>query len=99
MSGFGFTPNNPDDEENGKKPEGFNFGNFGEIFQQFSGMGLNLQGLISSLSGQASPTALSKQMIRDISKKFLTAHGEIPVGANDLHAMSEALAKIGRAHV
>lgn len=92
MSGFGFTPNNPDDEENGKKPEGFNFGNFGEIFQQFSGMGLNLQGLISSLSGQASPTALSKQMIRDISKKFLTAHGEIPVGANDLHAMSEALA-------
>ncbi|NDE71667.1 MAG: hypothetical protein EB054_03025 [Actinobacteria bacterium] len=85
MAGFGFTPENPDDDEN-KNP----FSNFNEIFKQFSGMGLNLQGLISSLSGQASPSALSKEMIREISKKFLTAHGQIPVGVNDLVAAQEA---------
>jgi len=85
MPGFGFTPENPDDDEN-KNP----FSNFGEIFKQFSGMGLNLPGLMASLSGQASPSALSKQMIRDISKKFLTAHGELPVGVTDLVAAQEA---------
>lgn len=84
MPGFGFTPENPDDEN--KNP----FSNFGEIFKQFSGMGLNLPGLMASLSGQASPSALSKQMIRDISKKFLTAHGELPVGVTDLVAAQEA---------
>jgi len=85
MPGFGFTPENPDDDEN-KNP----FSNFGDIFRQFSGMGLNLPGLMASLSGQTSPTALSKQMIRDISKKFLTAHGEVPVGVSDLVAAQEA---------
>lgn len=85
MPGFGFTPENPDDDENKNQ-----FPHFGDIFRQFSGLGLNLPGLMASLSGQASPSALSKQMIRDISKKFLTAHGEIPVGVNDLVAAQEA---------
>ena len=85
MAGFGFTPENPEDDEN-KNP----FSNFGEIFKQFSGMGLNLQGLMASLSGQSSPNVLSQQMIRDISRKFLTAHGELPVGVNDLVNAQEA---------
>ena len=85
VPGFGFTPENPEDDEN-KNP----FSNFGEIFKQFSGMGLNLQGLMASLSGQSSPNILSQQMIRDISRKFLTAHGEIPVGVNDLVSAQEA---------
>ena len=85
MAGFGFTPDNPDDDENKGRPD------FSEIFKQFSGMGLNLQSLMSSLSGQTNPSALSKEMIRDISKKFLTAHGEIPVGVNDLVTSQEAL--------
>lgn len=85
MPGFGFTPENPEDDEN-KNP----FSNYGDIFKQFSGMGLNLQGLMASLSGQASPNVLSQQMIRDISRKFLTAHGEIPVGVNDLVSAQEA---------
>ena len=85
MAGFGFTPDNPDDDENKGRPD------FSEIFKQFSGMGLNLQSLMASLSGQTTPSALSKEMIRDISKKFLTAHGEIPVGVNDLVASQEAL--------
>lgn len=92
MTSFGFGPNDSDDnpENNPDKQNPFNFGNFGEIFQQFSGMGLNLPGLMASLSGQASPSALSKQMIRDISRKFLSAHGEIPVSVQDLVAIKEA---------
>jgi putative hydrolase len=96
MSGFGFTPDDGEENnqpDNSKNPENFNpfgFSNFKEIFQQFSGMGLNLQGLMASLSGQASPSALSKQMIRDISRKYLTAHGELPVTVQDLLATQEA---------
>ena len=95
MSGFGFTPDDNDDNQsdNSKNPANsgpFGFGNFSEIFQQFSGMGLNLQGLMASLSGQASPSALSQQMIRDISRKYLSAHGELPVSVQDLVATQEA---------
>jgi len=96
MSGFGFTPDDGEEKnqpENSNNPENFNpfgFGNFKDIFQQFSGMGLNLQGLMASLSGQASPSALSKQMIRDISRKYLTAHGELPVTVQGLVATQEA---------
>lgn len=95
MAGFGFTPDepNPNDknENNGESAANpFGFSNFGDIFQQFSGMGLNLQGLMASLSGQSSPTALSQQMIREISKKFLSAHGELPVGISDVVAAQEA---------
>ena len=95
MSGFGFTPednddNQPDKPNNPANSGPFGFGNFGDIFQQFSGMGLNLQGLMASLSGQASPSALSQQMIRDISRKYLSAHGELPVSVQDLVATQEA---------
>lgn len=90
MSGFGFTPENPDDPEK-RDQNPFGFSNFNEIFKQFSGMGLNLQGLLASLSGQSNPSQLSKQMIRDISRKFLTAHGELPVSISDLTGIHEAL--------
>lgn len=93
MAGFGFGPNEPDENDpKNNQPDGnpFAFGNFGEIFQQFSGMGLNLQGLMASLSGQSSPSTLSRQMIRDISRKFLSAHGEVPVSLQDLAALREA---------
>lgn len=96
MAGFGFTPpgdpnsGDPNDPEN-NNPSNNPFGNFGDIFQQFSKMGLNLQGLMASLSGQKSPASLSKEMIRDISRKFLSAHGEQPVSIADLNAAQEAL--------
>lgn len=95
MAGFGFGPNDagsnePDEGNNNSNNNPFGFGNFGEIFQQFSGMGLNISGLMAALSGQSSPSALSKQMIRDISRKFLTAHGETPVSVQDLLAIKEA---------
>lgn len=104
MAGFGFGPN--DSGSNGSDEGGnnnsnnnpnnnpdnnpFGFGNFSEIFQQFSGMGLNLPGLMAALSGQTTPSALSKQMIRDISRKFLAAHGETPVSVQDLVVTKEA---------
>ena len=91
MSKFGFTPNNGSDNSDDNNSSGpFGFNNFGEIFQQFSGMGLNLGGLLASLSGQASPSALSQQMIRDISRKYLSAHGELPVSVSELVAIQEA---------
>ena len=91
MSKFGFTPNNGSDNSDDNISSGpFGINNFGEIFQQFSGMGLNLQGLLASLSGQASPSALSQQMIRDISRKYLSAHGELPVSVSELVAIQEA---------
>lgn len=85
---FGFTPENPDEPDNSHNPFGFN--NFNEIFRQFSGMGLNIQGLLASLSGQTTPNTLSKQMIRDISRKYLSAHGEQPVSVSELNAIREA---------
>ena len=95
MAGFGFTPpgdpNDPENNNPSNNPNNNPFGNFGDIFQQFSKMGLNLQGLMASLSGQRSPASLSKEMIRDISRKFLSAHGEQPVSIADLTAAQEAL--------
>lgn len=92
MAGFGFTPpDEPIDPNQNPNQNPNPFGNFGEIFQQFSSMGLNLQGLISALSGQKSPASLSREMIRDISKKFLSAHGELPISIADLTATQEAM--------
>jgi putative hydrolase len=92
MAGFGFTPpDEPIDPNQNPNQNPNPFGNFGEIFQQFSSMGLNLQGLISALSGQRSPASLSRELIRDISKKFLSAHGELPVSISDLTAIQEAM--------
>jgi putative hydrolase len=87
MAGFGFTPDNSSDDSNDPN----NPLNFQEIFKQFSGLGLNLPGLMASLSGQASPSALSKELIRDISRKFLSAHGDIPVTLAGQNETKEAL--------
>ncbi|MFM7351302.1 MAG: zinc-dependent metalloprotease, partial [Actinomycetota bacterium] len=38
-----------------------------------------------------SPASLSREMIRDISKKFLSAHGELPLSIADLTATQEAM--------
>lgn len=92
MAGFGFTPpDEPIDPNQNPNQNPNPFENFGEIFQQFSSMGLNLQGLMSALSGQKSPASLSREMIRDISKKFLSAHGELPLSIADLTATQEAM--------
>ena len=57
MAGFGFTNDSSDDSEENRDNSGNPF-DFQEVFKQFSGLGLNLPGLISALSGQASPGSL-----------------------------------------
>jgi len=92
MAPFGFTPpDEPIDPNQNPNQNPNPFGNFGDVFQQFSSMGLNLQGLMSALSGQKSPASLSREMIRDISKKFLSAHGELALSIADLTATQESM--------
>ena len=90
MAGFGFTNDSSDESDENRDNSGNPF-DFQEVFKQFSGLGLNLPGLISALSGQASPGSLSKDLIRDISKKFLSAHTDIPVTLESQSAVYEAL--------
>lgn len=91
-SSNGDSQENSRDKNQKRNPDSSSeFGNFGDIFQQFSSMGLNLQALMSALSGQKSPAALSQEMIRDISRKFLSAHGELPISIADLAATQEAM--------
>lgn len=87
MAGFGFTPDDPNEPE--KKPDPT--GNFGDFLQQFSILGLNLQAVMAALSGKSSPANLSRELIRDISRKFLAAHGELPVTIADLEAMKQVM--------
>ena len=88
---FGFGPNDPEENE----PKNINpFGNmqFNEIFKQFSGLGLDIQSLMAALTGQGNVARLSKDVIRDISRKFLAAQGERPVGVSELNEIREAFA-------
>jgi putative hydrolase len=89
VAGFGFTPPNSSDDDKDEN-KAFDPKNFGEIFQQFTGMGLNLESLIGALTGQSSAT-LSRELIRDLSRKFLTAHGEMPLTLTDVAESFEAL--------
>ncbi len=85
MSGFGFLPS--DDSSN--EPD-----NFSEIFKQFSELGLDINSLIASLNNPGNPATISQLshgVIRDVSRKFLAARGELPVGATDLEEMRQAL--------
>ena len=93
MSGnFGFVPPNDDGSNN---PENGNNNpednpQFSEIFKQFSGMGLDIKSLIASLNGSGHSANLSRDVIRDISRKTLSAHGELPVGVAELNQIREA---------
>ena len=74
MPGFGFTPDNGDEQE----PEGnnpFGFENFGEIFKQFSGMGLNLPALMASLSWYTLPAGPRRQRFSSLAPSLRRAHG------------------------
>ena len=87
MAGFGFTPEDSSDPE--KKPD--SSGSFGDFFQQFSNLGINLQAVMAALSGKSTPANLSRELIRDISRKFLAAHGELPITVADLEATKRVM--------
>ena len=88
MAPFGFTPDNSDDPEN-NNGEPVDFAAMMEqmqaqIQQQFSALGMSAPGFTQS--GEAMP----KNIVRDTAKKFVTAKGSAPIGANDVARIEEA---------
>jgi len=91
MTPFGFTPENADDAE---KNNGDNSVDFAammhkmqqEIQAQFAQLGMSAPGFATTAE------VLPKAIVRDTAKKFVTAKGSAPVGANDLSKTTEAFA-------
>ena len=89
MAPFGFTPDNSDDPEKNNNGEPVDFAAMMEqmqaqIQQQFSALGMSAPGFTQS--GEAMP----KNIVRDTAKKFVTAKGSAPIGANDVARIEEA---------
>ena len=84
MTPFGFTPGNSDDPN-----EPVDFAAMMEqmqqqIQEQFSKLGINGPGF----TGSTEP--LPKSIVRDTAKKFTTAQGSSPIGANDVSEIEQA---------
>ena len=84
MTPFGFTPGNSDDPN-----EPVDFAAMMEqmqqqIQEQFSKLGINGPGF----TGSSEP--LPKNIVRDTAKKFTTAQGSSPIGANDVSGIEQA---------
>ena len=84
MTPFGFTPGNSDDPN-----EPVDFAAMMEqmqqqIQEQFSKLGINGPGFTGSTE------ALPKNIVRDTAKKFTTAQGSSPIGANDVAEVEQA---------
>ena len=89
MSPFGFTPDSSDDPEKNNDGESVDFAAMmaqmqAQIQQQFSALGMNGPGFSQSTE------ALPKNIVRDTAKKFVTAKGSAPIGANDVAKVEEA---------
>ena len=84
MTPFGFTPGNSEDPN-----DPVDFAAMMEqmqqlIQEQFSKLGINGAGFTSSTE------ALPKNIVRDTAKKFTTAQGSSPIGANDVAEIEQA---------
>ena len=84
MTPFGFTPGNSEDSN-----EPVDFAAMMEqmqqqIQEQFSKLGINTAGFTGSTE------ALPKNIVRDTAKKFTTAQGSAPIGANDVAEVEQA---------
>jgi putative hydrolase len=84
MTPFGFTPGNSEDSN-----EPVDFAAMMEqmqkqIQEQFSKLGIDGPGFTGSTEG------LPKSIVRDTAKKFTTAQGSAPVGANDVSDIEQA---------
>ena len=91
MSPFGFTPDGSDEPEKNKDGESVDFAAMmaqmqQQIQQQFSALGMSAPGF------SATTEALPKNIVRDTAKKFVTAKGSAPIGANDVAKIEEAFA-------
>ena len=89
MTSFGFTPDSSDDAEKNNGEGSVDFAAMmqqmqQQIQEQFSKLGMNAPGL------GVTPEALPKNIVRDTAKKFVTAKGSAPIGANDVAKITEA---------
>ena len=84
MTPFGFTPGNSDDSNEPVDFAAMMQQMQQQIQEQFSKLGINGPGF----TGSNEP--LPKNIVRDTAKKFATAQGSSPIGANDVSDIEQA---------
>jgi len=89
MPPFGFTPDSSDDAEKNNGDDSVDFAAMmqqmqQQIQEQFSKLGMSGPGFAPTSE------ALPKNVVRDNAKKFVTAKGSAPIGANDVSKVVEA---------
>ena len=85
MTPFGFTPGNSDDSNEPVDFAAMMQQMQQQIQEQFSKLGINATGLGGSTE------ALPKNLVRETAKKFATAQGSAPIGANDVSDVEQAI--------
>ena len=85
MTPFGFTPGNSDDSNEPVDFAAMMQQMQQQIQEQFSKLGINASGVGGSTE------ALPKNLVRDTAKKFATAQGSAPIGANDVSDVEQAI--------
>ena len=85
MTPFGFTPGNSDDSNEPVDFAAMMQQMKQQIQEQFSKLGINATGFGGSTE------ALPKNLVRDTAKKFATAQGSAPIGANDVSDVEQAI--------
>ncbi len=85
MTPFGFTPGNSDDSNEPVDFAAMMQQMQQQIQEQFSRLGINAAGFGGSTE------ALPKNLVRDTAKKFATAQGSAPIGANDVSDVEQAI--------
>ena len=85
MTPFGFTPGNSDDSNEPVDFAAMMQRMQQQIQEQFSKLGINATGFGGSTE------ALPKNLVRDTAKKFATAQGSAPIGANDVSDVEQAI--------
>lgn len=84
MTPFGFTPGNSDDSNEPVDFAAMMQQMQQQIQEQFSKLGINASGFGGSTE------ALPRNLVRDTAKKFATAQGSAPIGANDVSDVEQA---------
>jgi len=84
MTPFGFTPGNSDDSNEPVDFAAMMAQMQQQIQEQFSKLGINGPGFTGTTE------ALPKNIVRDTAKKFATAQGSAPIGANDVADIEQA---------
>ncbi len=84
MTPFGFTPDNSDGSNEPVDFAAMMQQMQEQIQEQFSKLGINGPGFTGSTE------ALPKNIVRDTAKKFATAQGSAPIGANDVSDVEQA---------